>query len=75
MAELVRRDLAGYNKASNLLLNEQIKKQIAEGKQIYHLAFGQSPFPVPEDLVKGLVNHAAAHDYLNVAGELISWYE
>ena len=41
----------------------------AEGKDIYHLAFGQSPFPVPDCFVRELKNYAERHEYLPVAGK------
>ena len=39
-----------------------------EGRNIYHLAFGQSPFPIPDCFVKELKNYAHKNDYLPVAG-------
>ena len=42
----------------------------AEGKDIYHLAFGQSPFPIPTCFVKGLKDFAGSYEYLPVAGTL-----
>ena len=42
----------------------------AEGRDIYHLAFGQSPFPIPECFTKELMNFAHKNDYLPVAGKL-----
>ncbi|XP_071789157.1 aspartate/prephenate aminotransferase-like isoform X1 [Asterias amurensis] len=56
--------------ASNLALNEQIIQMIANGKKVYHFAFGQSPFPVADGARKALVNHASKNAYLPVAGLL-----
>ena len=42
----------------------------AEGRDIYHLAFGQSPFPIPECFTQELMNFAHKNDYLPVAGKL-----
>ena len=39
------------------------------GQQVYHLAFGQSPFPIPQAFVNELKNHADRHEYLPVAGK------
>jgi len=68
-AHLVRADLARYKAASNLNMNEHIKKEIAAGKLIHHLAFGQSPFPVPRELKAALVKHAGQNAYLSITGK------
>ena len=39
-----------------------------EGKEVYHLAFGQSPFPIPGCFVSALKEFAHKHEYLPVAG-------
>lgn len=67
-SELLRNDLANYQKASNLSLNEWIREQIANGVEIYHLAFGQSPFPVPKKLRRALQDNAERNEYLSIAG-------
>lgn len=38
------------------------------GHEIYHLAFGQSPFPIPDCFVNGLKEFADKNEYLPVAG-------
>ncbi len=50
----------GINEASNRLINE--------GKQVYKLGLGQSPFPVPKPVVRELQNNAHQKDYLPVRG-------
>jgi len=67
---LLREDLLGYSGASNLAFNEEIKRRKANGEDIVHFGFGQSPFPVPECLVLKLKEFAHVHDYLSVAGDL-----
>lgn len=69
--DLVRPDLANYSPASNLSLNETIKKRIGAGEKIYHFAFGQSPFPVIETAVEALKQYAGENAYLPVAGKPI----
>lgn len=51
-----------------LWANELVWQKRLEGKTIYHMGFGESPFPVPERLKKAL--GAAAHhkSYLKAAG-------
>lgn len=66
--DLVRSDLCEYAPASNLLLNEKVKELMAAGRPVYHLAFGQSPFPVMEAAVAKLAQNAEKNAYLPVAG-------
>ncbi|MEW5820268.1 MAG: aminotransferase class I/II-fold pyridoxal phosphate-dependent enzyme [Cyanobacteriota bacterium] len=40
--------------SATLAINQNIKHLRSEGKTIYHLGFGESPFPVPECVKKGL---------------------
>ena len=40
----------------------------AAGTAIWHLAFGESPFPVPDCFVKALRDHAHQSEYLPVEG-------
>ncbi|XP_071497769.1 aspartate aminotransferase-like [Diadema antillarum] len=65
---LVRPHLANFRTASNLFFNEAINKMRAEGRQVYHFAFGQSPFPVMEGAKKVLREHAGENAYLPVQG-------
>jgi len=41
---------------------------MAEGKKIYKLGLGQSPFPIPAPIVNSLRLHAPEKDYLHVQG-------
>lgn len=68
--DLVRSDLSGHAPASNLMLNEKIKDLMAAGKTVYHLAFGQSPFPVMESARVTLAQNADKTAYLPVPGIL-----
>jgi aspartate aminotransferase len=54
--------------SATLLINQKINKLRAEGKTIYHFGFGQSPFPVPNSIVEGLVKHADCNQYLPTLG-------
>ena len=44
--------------SSTLLINETSRKLEEQGKKIYKFGFGQSPFKVPEDVVRELKNNA-----------------
>ena len=54
--------------SATLLINERSKELIAEGKTVYRLGFGQSPFPVPPIVVSALRANAEEKDYLPVRG-------
>lgn len=54
--------------SATLLINERSKALIKSGKQVYKLGFGQSPFPVPKEVVNALKAHAHIKDYLPVKG-------
>ena len=65
---LVRSELSNYHPASNLTLNTKVKQLLADGQTIYHLAFGQSPFPVLESAREALAQNADQNGYLPVTG-------
>lgn len=66
--QFLRNDLKNAKGASNLKFNEKIKAMQAAGRKIYHLGFGQSPFPVPQFAQEALKQHAWSNEYLPVAG-------
>lgn len=60
--------LAGLKPSATLVINERSVALAAKGKNVYRLGFGQSPFPVPEEVVSTLKKHAHVKDYLPVKG-------
>ena len=54
--------------SATLAINELSQKLIADGKEVFKFGLGQSPFPVPDIIVKELQKHAHQKDYLNVSG-------
>ena len=54
---------------------------IADGKKIYKMGFGQSPFPPPKCMIDELGKQAHQKDYLHVQGLLplrqaiAKWYQ
>ena len=70
MEHLILPDLRMATKSANLELNEKVKSMQKDGFEVYHLAFGQSPFPIPTCFVNGLKDFADSHEYLPVAGTL-----
>lgn len=71
---LIREDLKkrNYKPAQNLILNEKVKDLVTQGKTVYHLAFGQSPFPVVEAAQRALKEHVHEKAYEPVSGTLPS---
>jgi aspartate aminotransferase len=51
-----------------LLINETSRRLEAQGKKIFKFGFGQSPFKVPEDIVKELKDNAHQNKYLPMQG-------
>ena len=54
--------------SATIEINERSKSLKSEGRTIYRLGLGQSPFPVPSTVVKALQFHAHEKDYLPPAG-------
>ena len=54
--------------SSTLLINETSKKLEDQGKKIFKFGFGQSPFKVPENIVKELKDNAHQNKYLPMQG-------
>jgi len=61
-------NIRGIGQSPTLAINELSKKLEAEGKHIYRMGLGQSPFPVPIPVVEALRMHAHEKDYLAVNG-------
>ena len=61
-------NIRGLKKSATLAINEQSRTLEQQGRTVYKLGFGQSPFPVPEPVVEALRQHAHEKDYLAVQG-------
>ena len=60
--------LMGLPKSATLAINERSRDLQRQGKHVYRFGLGQSPFPVPDCVVRALQAHAAEKDYLPVEG-------
>ncbi|MCB9594518.1 MAG: aminotransferase class I/II-fold pyridoxal phosphate-dependent enzyme [Sandaracinaceae bacterium] len=60
--------LRGLRHSATVAISEHSHALIAEGRRIYRLGLGQSPFPVPAPVVEALRAHAAEKEYLPVRG-------
>lgn len=58
----------GLQPSATLAINERSDQLIAEGREIFKLGLGQSPFPVPPTVVEALRHAAPQKDYLPVRG-------
>lgn len=61
-------NIRGMGQSATLAINERSKRMIAQGRQVYRLGLGQSPFPVPEHVRESLARNAQRKDYLPVKG-------
>jgi aspartate aminotransferase len=61
-------DVRGLGQSATLAINDKSKKLQQEGRTVYRLGLGQSPFPVPTPVVDALKHHAHEKDYLPAQG-------
>jgi len=76
---MIQQNFKNSKVSSTLAINEQSNHLISQGKQVYKFGLGQSPFPIPNCVVKELKLNAHQKDYLPVKGlpqlrEAISQY-
>ncbi len=65
---MLNANLSGLGPSATLAINERSAALQAQGRRVYKLGLGQSPFPVPECVVQSLRDHAHQKDYLAVRG-------
>ena len=53
---LLKKHFSQVKPSATLQINERSAQLISEGKEVYRLGFGQSPFPVPKSVVNELKN-------------------
>ncbi|MBN2090707.1 aminotransferase class I/II-fold pyridoxal phosphate-dependent enzyme [candidate division KSB1 bacterium] len=61
-------NVRGLGQSATIAINEISRQLQNQGKQIYRLGLGQSPFPVPLPVVEALQFHAHKKDYLSSKG-------
>ena len=61
-------NIRGLKQSATLAINERSNTLRREGRRIYKMGLGQSPFPVPTEVVDALMLHAHEKDYLPVMG-------
>ena len=61
-------NVRGMTQSATLAINERCSQLHREGREVYRLGLGQSPFPVAEPVVEKLRANAYQKDYLPVKG-------
>ncbi|MEJ2582781.1 MAG: aminotransferase class I/II-fold pyridoxal phosphate-dependent enzyme, partial [Acidobacteriota bacterium] len=61
-------NLRGMGQSATLAINEQSRLLREQGRTVFAMGLGQSPFPVPDSVVEALRLAAAEKDYLPVKG-------
>ena len=61
-------NVRGLSPSATLAINERSALLIQDGRRIFKLGLGQSPFPVPEPVVESLRQNAHRREYLEVKG-------
>ena len=61
-------NVRGTPRSATLAINERCAQMRREGREVFRLGHGQSPFPVPESVVEELRRNAHQKDYLPVQG-------
>ena len=61
-------NVRGLSSSASLATNERAAALVREGREIFNLGLGQSPFPVPEPVVEALRDNAHRKEYLAVRG-------
>ncbi|RMF75912.1 MAG: aminotransferase class I/II-fold pyridoxal phosphate-dependent enzyme, partial [Acidobacteria bacterium] len=61
-------NVRGMKRSATVSSNERLAAMERDGKRVYRLGLGQSPFPVPEPVVEALRAAAPCKDYMPVCG-------
>ena len=65
---MINETLNNMTNSATMVNNELVKTLRTQGKPVYALGFGQSPFPPPDKLIANLKTHASHNEYLPVQG-------
>lgn len=61
-------NVRGLTPSATLAINERSAELLQQGREVFKLGLGQSPFPVPRVVVEALRENAHQKDYLPVRG-------
>ena len=68
MNKIIKDQITKLKPSATLAINEESNKLKKKGKKIFKFGFGQSPFPVPNSIIKALQNAANKNIYLPMQG-------
>jgi len=68
MNKFIKNQINILKPSATLAINEESNRLERSGKKIYKFGFGQSPFPIPENIVQALKNNAKKNQYLPIQG-------
>jgi len=65
---MLKKEVAAIKPSPTLVINETCRQMQDEGKKIYKLGLGQSPFPIPAKVVDKLKEYSTINSYLPTKG-------
>jgi len=68
MNKFVKDQISLLKPSATLVINEESNRLKKNGKKIFKFGFGQSPFPIPSNIVLELKNNADKNKYLPMQG-------
>ena len=68
MNKFIKDQISLLKPSATLAINEESNRLKKMGKKVYKFGFGQSPFPIPENIVLELKNNAKKNKYLPIQG-------
>ena len=68
MNKFIKDQISLLEPSATLVINEESNRLQKIGKKVYKFGFGQSPFPIPENIVLELKNNASKNKYLPMQG-------
>ena len=68
MNKFIKSQIDSLKPSATLAINEESSRLQKAGKKIYRFGFGQSPFPIPENIVSELKKNANKNIYLPMQG-------
>ena len=68
MNKFIKDQISLLKPSATLAINEESNRLKNAGEKVYKFGFGQSPFPIPENIVLALKNNASKNKYLPMQG-------
>ncbi len=66
--EHLNENVRGLTPSATVAINDRSNELRRNGRDVFKLGLGQSPFPVPDVVVQALREHAGEKDYLPIQG-------